>query len=582
MYQGKFDAKSKGQQSPDQALDSIIREREEANAILAAKRAQREAQRSASRNAVSRPAQPSGMQRPGQQRPAQPQRSAQPQRPALPQRPAGQRPAPAAGVTPEQRAARAMQSAPRKQTENEVVLKKRGPRTGGIIFYSFYFALILIFFVGVFIGLNWLNGWLKDYEAAQPTVKCQQVFDQLFTTPDWATLYRLAGDPTGTGTNKYDTQFEGQNEYVRYMEEKVGTQQLNYVETSGGLTGKKYIVRLGTEKLATFSLTGQQESITDIPDWQLGEVELFINRSQSIKIRKLENHVAYVNNNPLSDDYTIQIASTKADETLPAENRVRTSIQEVDGLMTTPELMVYDQTGAPIEVRYSSDSGMFEEQIPAIAITDEERSAVFGALEAYAGFMINASGSRAAVAKYFDGGSQTYNDIVKMNGELWMNADRGHEFLNEEILGYTKNSETMFSVRASMVMHVKNKDNTEKDFNVTQSMYFQYKNDKWVCTEMTNADITAPVGEVRLSFYDSNGNLLSSDFYSTEATSVTAPVVSTPEGKVFSGWATVETNEAGQKTWNVIFQPDETGNIPLSTGFNLTPMKLYPLFTNAA
>ena len=66
---------------------------------------------------------------------------------------------------------------------------------------------------------------------------------------------------------------------------------------------------------------------------------------------------------------------------------------------------------------------------------------------------------------------------------------------------------TMFSVRASMVMHVKNKDNTEKDFNVTQSMYFQYKNDKWVCTEMTNADITAPVGEVRLSFYDNNGNL---------------------------------------------------------------------------
>ena len=163
-----------------------------------------------------------------------------------------------------------------------------------------------------------------------------------------------------------------------------------------------------------------------------------------------------------------------------------------------------------------------------------------------------------------------------------MNADRGHEFLNEEILGYTKNSETMFSVRASMVMHIKNKDNTEKDFNVTQSMYFQYKNDKWVCTEMTNADITAPVGEVRLSFYDNNGNLLSSDFYSTEATSVTAPVVSTPEGKVFSGWATVEVNEAGQKTWNVIFQPDETGNIPLSTGFNLPPMKLYPLFTSAA
>ncbi len=566
MYQGKFDAKSRGQQAPEQALDEIIRERDEANAAAAAKRAQRDAARRAARpGSAPRPAAPG--------RSAAPARSAAPGR-APQARPQQQRPA-------AQRPAQPKAPQPRRQVENEAVLQKRGPRTGSMVFYGFYFGLILVFFVGIFITLNWLNGWLGKYEAAQPTIKCQQVFDQLFANPDWAQLYRLAGDPTGTGTNKYDTQFEGQDAFVRYMTEKVGSQQLSYVETSGGLTGKKYLVRLGTEKLASFTLLGQQENIIDIPDWQLGEVELFLNRNQSIKIRKMENHVAYINNNPLSDDYTIQIASTKADERQAAENRIRTSIQEVDGLLTTPELLVYDQTGAPIEVRYNADSGMFEEQISAIAITDEERSAVFGALEAYAGFMINASGSRAAVAKYFDGGSQTYNDIVKMNGELWMNADRGHDFLNEEILGYTKHSDTLFSVRASMVMHVKNKDNTEKDYNVTQSMYFQYKNNKWVCTEMTNEDITAPVGEVRLSFYDLAGNQLSSDFYSTGIKSLTTPVVTAPAGKVFKGWATVETNDQGQKTWNVVFQPDEMGNVTFPDGYNLVPMKLYPLFQNA-
>ncbi len=566
MYQGKFDAKSRGQQAPEQALDEIIRERDEANAAAAAKRAQRDAARSAARSgSAPRPAAPA--------RPAAAARSAAPGR--TPQaRPQQQRPA-------AQRPAQPKAPQPRRQVENEAVLQKRGPRTGSMVFYGFYFGLILVFFVGIFITLNWLNGWLGKYEAAQPTIKCQQVFEQLFANPDWAQLYRLAGDPTGTGTNKYDTQFEGQDAFVRYMTEKVGAQQLSYVETSGGLTGKKYLVRLGTEKLASFTLLGQQDNIIDIPDWQLGEVELFLNRNQSIKIRKMENHVAYINNNPLSDDYTIQIASTKADERQAAENRIRTSIQEVDGLLTTPELLVYDQTGAPIEVRYNADSGMFEEQIAAIAITDEERSAVFGALEAYAGFMINASGSRAAVAKYFDGGSQTYKDIVAMNGELWMNADRGHDFLNEEILGYTKHSDTLFSVRASMVMHVKNKDNTEKDYNVTQSMYFQYKNNKWVCTEMTNEDITAPVGEVRLSFYDNAGNLLSSEFYSTGIKSMTAPVVTAPAGKVFKGWATVETNDQGQKTWNVVLQPDEMGNVTFPDGYNLVPMKLYPLFQNA-
>ena len=549
MYQGKFDAKSKGQQAPDQALDNIIRERAEDNAARAARKASREARRNAAAPAAGKPA------------PKQRDAKKAAERPLAP----------------------APQRQPKRQTEVEVVKQQRkGPRLGGMIFYTFYFLLIFVFFIGVFVTLNWLNGWLKDYEAAQPTVKCQQVFDQLFGNPDWAQLYRLAGDPTGTGTNKYDTQFEGVNEYVTYMNNKVAGQKLNYVETSAGIgTKKKYIVRLGSEKLATFTLNGytEEQKITAIPDWQLDGVEIFVNRQESIKIRKLENHVAYVNNQPLDDSYTIQIASTKADENLSPENRIRTSIQEVSGLLTTPQLLVYDQTGAPIEVRYNPDSGMYEEQTDAIAMTEEERSAVFGALEAYAGFMINASGSRAAVAKYFDGSSQTYNDIIKMNGELWMNADRGHEFRNEEILGYTKHSDTLFSVRASMVMHVINKDSTEKDFNVLQSMYFTKKNGNWVCTEMTNEDITAPVGEVRLTFCDLAGNVLSSDFYATDAPSLITPVVEAPAGKVFSGWSTVTTNEQGQKTWNLMFQPDETGNVTLGVGYTLTPMVLYPLFT---
>lgn len=577
MYQGKFDAKSRGQQQPDEALDNIIRERAEDNALRAAKKASR------SQRGGSVPQKPAGTGphsgASGAQRSASSQRSTSSSNAPRPQRPVnpGEQSATLSGnrSTPQRPA--------RKQTEVEVVRQQhRGPRLGGIIFYSVYFVMIFVFFIGVFVSLNWLNGWLKDYEAAQPTVKCQQVFDQLFGNPDWAQLYRLAGDPTGTGTNKYDTQFENSDSYVKYMTEKVGSQELNYVETSAGISGnKKYIVRLGSEKVATFTLNGHGEKITDIPDWQLDGVEIFVNRQESIKIRKLENHVAYVNNQPLDDSYTIQIASTKADANLAPENQVRTSIQEVTGLLTTPELLVYDQTGAPIQVLYNPDSGMFEEQTDAIAMTEEERTAVFGALEAYAGFMINASGSRAALAKYFDGGSSTYNDIIKMGGELWMNTDYGHTFLNEEILGYTKHSADLFTVRASMTMHVKCKDGTEKDYDVIQSMYFSNKNGKWVCTEMTNEDITAPVGQVRLTFCDASGNTLSSEFYDTAAPSLTAPIVTAPAGKVFSGWCTVETNEQGQKTWNMVFQPDETGTIYLASGYTLTPMVLYPLFSAA-
>ena len=541
MYQGKFDAKAKGQSAPGQTLENILKERDEANAKRAAKKAALDAAR------------------PARKAPAEKKAPDQRQAPAENTAPAKKRTAPA-------------KSEAVSENQKTQAPRKKGPRMGGVIFYTIYFLFIFAFFIGVFGVLNWLNGWLKAYEGAQPTVKCQQVFDELFGNPDWAQLYRLAGVE--------DTDFEGVNEYVSYMENKVGGQELNFVETSAGLSGdKKYIVRLGTEKLATFTLTGQGERITDIPDWQLGDVELFFSRNNSIQIKKLENHAAYVNGVPLDDSYTIQIASTKADELLPVGTpSVRTSIQRIDGLLAVPQIVVYDETGtSQVEVVYNADTDTYEEMNDAIVISDEERAAVFGALEAYSGFMINASGSRAGVAKYFDGSSSTYSDIIKMGSELWMNSDNGHEFQNEEILGYTKYSDSLFSVRASLNMHVKCKDGTEKDYGVTESMIFIKKNGNWVCNEMTNADITQPVGQVRLTFCDASGKTISSDFYDTDASMLTTPTIPAPEGKTFSGWSRIDVGEDNTSTWTIVFNPDENGNVYLN-GATLEPMTLYPLF----
>ena len=541
MYQGKFDAKAKGQSAPGQTLENILKERDEANAKRAAKKAALDAAR------------------PARKAPAEKKAPDQRQAPAENTAPAKKRTAPA-------------KSEAVSENQKTQAPRKKGPRMGGVIFYTIYFLFIFAFFIGVFGFLNWLHGWLEAYEGAQPTVKCQQVFDELFGNPDWAQLYRLAGVE--------DTDFEGVNEYVSYMENKVGGQELNFVETSAGLSGdKKYIVRLGTEKLATFTLTGQGERITDIPDWQLGDVELFFSRNNSIQIKKLENHVAYVNGVPLDDSYTIQIASTKADELLPVGTpSVRTSIQRIDGLLAVPQIVVYDETGtSQVEVVYNPDTDTYEEMNDAIVISDEERAAVFGALEAYSGFMINASGSRAGVAKYFDGSSSTYSDIIKMGSELWMNSDNGHEFQNEEILGYTKYSDSLFSVRASLNMHVKCKDGTEKDYGVTESMIFIKKNGNWVCNEMTNADITQPVGQVRLTFCDASGKTISSDFYDTDASMLTTPTIPAPEGKTFSGWSRIDVGEDNTNTWTIVFNPDENGNVYLN-GATLEPMTLYPLF----
>ena len=153
MYQGKFDAKSRGQQAPKETLSTILEERNTAKA--SARKAQTEKQ-------------------------ARPARQSAPQTPARPQ----------------------MERQPINEHPAAPVKQKRGPRLGGVIFYTLYFLLIFVFFVGMFFVLQWLHGWLGDYEAAQPTLKCQQVFDQLFADPDWEQLYQDAGVE--------DTKFEGE------------------------------------------------------------------------------------------------------------------------------------------------------------------------------------------------------------------------------------------------------------------------------------------------------------------------------------------------------------------------------------
>ena len=61
-------------------------------------------------------------------------------------------------------------------------------------------------------------------------------------------------------------------------------------------------------------------------------------------------------------------------------------------------------------------------------------------------------------------------------------------------------------------------------------------------------------------------------------TQLVCPVVTAPEGKRFSGWVTEGKSEDGETVMNLVFQPDERGNVFLSAGNTLEPMTLTPLF----
>ena len=286
---------------------------------------------------------------------------------------------------------------PVRQEAPQPAVERRGPRLGGVIFYTLYFLFIFLFFVVTFFGLQRLQSFLVEYEGAQPTAKSAEVFQQLFTDPDWGALYEAAGIA--------DTEYEGKEAFVTYMENLVGDQELTYQLTSTGMSEDvKYFVKLGDKRLAYFTLTGGEKNTSfnfitlfeylasnstsaNIAQWRLGEVGLFYERANGYRIQTVDGHVPQINGIALTDDHVIQMSAMKDDSTgvLPTGySSAKTSIYEISGLIAEPTITVVDSKGSQMEVVYDEATGMYVEQFEAIAISEAEKEVALEALKVYA------------------------------------------------------------------------------------------------------------------------------------------------------------------------------------------------------
>ena len=362
------------------------------------------------------------------------------------------------------------------------------------------------------------------------------------------------------------------------MENKVGDSTLTFKETSAGLSGdKKYLVFLGDEKIASFTLSGQTAAITDIPDWELGGVELLFDRNETFYIQNVDGHTVYVNDVPLDDSHVIQIATTVAAEKyLPiGVSGVSMCTQQISDLLVAPAVTVFDESGNPMEVSYDEESHTFTERTKANTIPDGEKEAALNTAKTYCLFMIKQA-DRSDIAKYFDTSSDIYSVITNL-GRLWVQDNNGYRFTKEEVSDYARYSDDLFSVRVALILNITRTDGTTKDYDYDQTLFFRKQDTgKWLAYEATNVDVNAPVGKVRLTFMNGD-TVLSSEFVKTDATELDTPLVSAPEGKVFIGWYRIDKYDNGT-TYTMAFDPDENGHVTIPNGTTLEPMTLYALF----
>lgn len=464
--------------------------------------------------------------------------------------------------------------APRKTAHR----KKKKSRIGSIIFYCIYFLLIAAFFMALFGALNKLEDFLIQYEGSQPNVKCQEVFDSLFRSPDWKKIYALA--------NETDTAYDSAESYAAYMTQKVGSNTLTYSETSAGLSGDhKYIVKSGSEKVAVFTLTSDSDSDSEsdteirIKEWKLGNVELFYERTASVTVRVQPGRTVTVNGIALDESHIISSTSTLAEEYLPeGVHGYRMQELYVDDLLVAPQVAVTDESGNAVEMAYDEATASYTEVIPTQQITDQ-RDTIVSAVQTYGKFMIEAA-SRNQLAKYFDSDEQAYKFITRSE-VFWTQNYNGYDFTEAEITDFYRYSDSLFSVHVNMTMNVTRSNGSIKEFLVASTFFFRNTGSKWLVTEMTNIDVQQQQTKVRLT-YMQDDTMISSKMVESDATTLTTPPPNIPEGMVFTGWFRQTVDENGDKTMVLVFQPDNGGAVTLPSGYKLEPMTLYALFEKEA
>lgn len=437
------------------------------------------------------------------------------------------------------------------------------------LFYIVLPGIVLVLLAAFcYIRFGLLRPWLTRFEAAQPKHASQEVFADLFSPADWGRVYDLAGLDAAVYGDRAG--------FARSMEELTAGRELTLVETSAGLSGgRRYIVKAGGDSVAAFTLANRAPEDGGAV-WELDGVELLLGQTGTVSVRAPEGWSVRVNGVPLGEDCVAQTVETAAERYLPEGVRGRRTVlwQTQASAIRQAEVTVLDQEGQTAPLSY--EDGCFAAAEPAEEPGGEERSALVGATQTYARYMIREANAEQ-LRRYFDSGSQIYQTI--RSSEIWIKNTAGHSFENEDISEFCRYSRSLFSARVKMDMNVRRNNGTLKGYHMDSTLFFHRTANGWRAYEMTNMDVQREITRTRLIFMKGQeevGRL----FVSSEERGFAPPAVSAPEGQRFAGWA-VREKSGDRVTMTVRFRPEADGTAALPAGWVPEPLTLYAAFEKA-
>ena len=224
----------------------------------------------------------------------------------------------------------------------------------GSWFYRVYFPLVGLALILIFFGWNWLGGFARDYEAAQPVHVADEV-TQIFTTGDYDRIYEL--DTEAQALSGGDRAF-----YVDSLSRLAAGRTVDCIPAfSSDKNEMKYNITLDGTKFATFTLVPNgQTTAHGNTLWQLGTVTTNVVLESTVTPADPNQAPYRIQALP---EYTVTVNG----RTLTAEDVTRT------GIPTLPDNFLPRGITAPTLTEYGFYS---EEGAPRISVTAADGTAL--------------------------------------------------------------------------------------------------------------------------------------------------------------------------------------------------------------
>ena len=322
--------------------------------------------------------------------------------------------------------------------------KKRLP-----VFYIVYLSLVVVAIVGILLGMNWLKGYLAEYESARPDYVAQDVFEEYYTSGNFDKLADI--------TYNSDS-FDSVEAVAGFLNEQYGEAELSYNSVSSGDEDVlKYIVKSGDYKISSFTLKKSAETTErGFALYEADSFEVFYVAEKSVSILAPDFATVSLNGKELTDAQIKDkgVILETADSTPEGINPVQYNRYSVSGLINDPEIKVMSgELENP--VRYNSETKEFEAGLPNDATLEaEHKEFVLAAVKEYAKYM-EMDSWWGRVSPYFDTTTDLYASIRTV-AQYFVYPHEGYRFENEYAGEFYAYDENTFSCRVSVLQVLTN------------------------------------------------------------------------------------------------------------------------------